>query len=156
MTIELLPAALAHAELLAAMHRICFAEPWSAQSIAASLAMPGVAGLIAVEGDTMAPSAGGSGPAGLLLWRMTAGEAEILTVAVLPPWRRHGLGRRLMEAALAAAAEAGAEAMFLEVAADNTAAESLYRGLGFAPVGRRKGYYNGHDALTMRCALPLP
>jgi ribosomal-protein-alanine N-acetyltransferase len=150
MTVELLPAAQVHAELLAAMHRICFAEPWNQQSMAATLGMPGVAGLIAVEGASLTPSLGGAGPAGLLLWRLAAGEAEILTLAVLPPWRRRGLGRRLMEAACAAAASGGAEAMFLEVAADNTAAAALYRDLGFAAVGVRKGYYNGIDALTMR------
>jgi len=154
MTVELLPAALVHAELLAAMHKICFAEPWSPQSMAASLGMPGVAGLIAVEGESMSPSQGGAGPAGLLLWRLAAGEGEILTLAVLPPWRRHGLAHRLMAAALAAAASAGTEAMFLEVAADNLAAAALYRGLGFIEVGLRKGYYNGIDALTMRRDLP--
>ena len=150
MTIELLPAALVHAELLAAMHNICFAEPWGPSSMAASLGMPGAAGLIAVEGASLTPSQGGAGPAGLLLWRLAAGEGEILTLAVLPPWRRHGLARRLMEAALAAAAAAGTEAMFLEVAADNLAGLGLYRGLGFNQVGLRKGYYNGVDALTMR------
>jgi len=150
MSIELLPAALVHAELLAAMHKICFAEPWSPSSMAATLGMPGAAGLIAVEGESLAPSFGGAGPAGLLLWRLAAGEGEILTLAVLPPWRRHGLARKMMEAALAAAQAAATEAMFLEVAADNSAAAGLYRGLGFVEVGLRKGYYNGVDALTMR------
>ena len=155
MSVELMPAGLVHAELLAAMHRICFAEPWGPDSMAASLEMPGAAGLIAVEGESLAPSLGGAGPAGLVLWRCAAGEAEILTLAVLPPWRRSGLGRRLMEAALAEAAAAGAETMFLEVAADNAAALALYQRLGFSRIGRRKGYYHGTDALTMRRDLPV-
>jgi ribosomal-protein-alanine N-acetyltransferase len=152
--LDLVPAALVHAELLAAMHGICFAEPWSAGSLASSLEMPGAAGLIAVAGATLTPSLGDSGPAGFVLWRAAAGEAEILTIAVLPPWRRHRLGRRLLDAALAGARHHGAQAMFLEVAAGNEAALALYGGAGFARVGVRKGYYSGVDALTMRLDMP--
>ena len=53
---------------------------------------------------------------------------------------------------------AGAESLFLEVAADNAPALALYRGLGMVEIGRRKGYYPAsagagaprRDALTMR------
>ena len=50
---------------------------------------------------------------------------------------------------------AGAEAMFLEVAADNAAAIALYAGAGgFVRVGARPGYYpretGAIDALVMR------
>jgi ribosomal-protein-alanine N-acetyltransferase len=156
MQVDLVPAALVHADLLAAMHRICFAEPWSAPSMAASLAMPGTHGAIAVAGGSLAPSPGDSGPAGFVLWRAAAGEAEILTIAVLPPWRCHGLGRRLLDAATADSRRHGAETMFLEVAAGNDAALALYHRVGFAPVGIRKGYYSGVDALTMRLDLTPP
>ncbi len=151
--VDLLPAALVHAEILAAIHRICFAQPWSADSMATALDMPGAAGLIAVENESLVPSAGGSGPAGLVLWRVAADEAEILTIAVLPPWRRHGLGYALLEGACGAATAAGATAMFLEVAAGNAAALTLYQQTGFIRVGLRRGYYDGVDALTMRRAL---
>lgn len=155
--LDLVPAALVHAELLAAIHRICFAAPWSAASLAASLAMPGSAGAIAVAGDSLMPSLGDSGPAGFVLWRTAAGEAEILTIAVLPPWRCHGLGRRLLEAAVADAGRQGAQTMFLEVADGNDAALALYRRAGFTQVGLRRGYYSGVDALTMRLDLaPIP
>lgn len=153
MTADLLPAALVHAELLAGMHRICFAAPWSPGSIAELLAMPGTAGLIAVAGDSLAPSCGPDGPAGLVLWRTVLDEAEILTLAVLPPWRRHGLGRRLLDAATAAARNGGAAALFLEAASSNRAALALYRAAGFAEIGLRKGYYGDGDAVTMRLAL---
>lgn len=142
MTVTLVPAGPPHAEVLAAMHHICFREPWSAPSMASTLAMPGVAGLIAEDQAR--------GPAGMVLWRVAADEAEILTLLVLPPWRRAGLGRRLMAEALAAAVAQGATAMFLEVAAPNDAAQALYRGLGFTSVGVRKGYYGGTDAVAMR------
>lgn len=147
---ELLPVALVHAELLAGMHKICFADAWNADAMAAVLAMPGAQGLLAVDGGSLAPALAPPGPAGFVLWRAAAGEAEILTIAVLPPWRRGGLGGRLLDVALAAAAAAGAEAMFLEAAADNTAALALYEKRGFARVGLRKAYYGDKDAVVMR------
>ncbi|TCZ55290.1 GNAT family N-acetyltransferase [Roseicella aquatilis] len=102
------------------------------------LGMPGAFGLWRPE-------------AGFVLARAAGGEAEILTLAVLPAARRQGLGAALMAAALAGAAARGAEAMFLEVAAGNAAALPLYRGLGFAEVGRRRRYYpDGADALVLR------
>lgn len=150
MDIDLIPAALVHAELLAGMHRICFADAWGAESMAATLSMPGSAGLVAVDGGSLAPALRPPGPAGFVLWRAIAGEAEILTIAVLPPWRRMKLGGRLLESALCASASAGAEAMFLEAAADNIAALALYEKRGFVRVGCRKGYYAGKDAVVMR------
>lgn len=148
--IELLPATLAHTELLAGMHRICFTDAWDAAAMAALLAMPGAGGLLAVDGGSLVPAAAAPGPAGLVLWRSAAGEAEILTIAVLPPWRRSGLGGRLLDAALDAARASGAEMMFLEVAADNTAGLALYEKHGFSRVGLRKAYYGDKDAVVMR------
>lgn len=89
---------------------------------------------------------------GFVLARAAAGEAEILTLAVLPPARRRGLGQALVSGAMALAiVRAQAEAMFLEVAEGNAGALALYRGLGFAEVGRRKRYYpDGADALVLR------
>ena len=45
---------------------------------------------------------------------------------------------------------------FLEVAKDNEAAQKLYSGLGFKPVGLRKAYFDGKDAQVMKATLPLP
>jgi [ribosomal protein S18]-alanine N-acetyltransferase len=150
MSVELLPAALVHTDLLAGMHRICFTETWDGDAMASLLTMPGAGGLIAVDGDSLVPAARPPGPAGFILWRTALDEAEILTVAVLPPWRRTGLGGQLLAAALAASAEAGARCMFLEVATDNIAALSLYQKWGFCQAGLRKGYYSGKDAAVMR------
>lgn len=153
--IELVPAALVHAELLAGMHKICFADAWDAAAMASLLTMPGAQGLVAVDGDALRPALQPPGPAGFVLWRAAAGEAEILSIAVLPPWRRGGLGGRLLEAALVAAAAAGAEAMFLEAAANNTAALALYEKRGFQRVGLRKAYYGDKDAVVMRLDLDI-
>lgn len=147
--ITFLPAGLVHAELLSGMHTVCFADPWSADSMAATLSMPGVSGLIALSGGSLRPSLEGDGPAGMILYRLAADESEILTLGVLPPWRRQGIAGLLLEQAMAALAQSGGSEIFLEVAADNPPAIALYRGKGFAAIGRRKNYYADGDALTM-------
>ena len=152
MSMDFLPAAQVHAQLLAAMHRICFAEPWNEAAMASLLSLPGTIGLIAAEDGDTAP--GGTGPAGMVLWRVAADEAEILSICILPSWRRQGLGNRLLRAAIKEAMAAKAITMFLEVAASNSSGRALYQGLGFTEVGRRPRYYdNGDDALTMRLDL---
>ncbi|MGE4279095.1 MAG: GNAT family N-acetyltransferase [Magnetospirillum sp.] len=151
--IDLVPASLVHAPLLSGMHSICFTEMWSADAMAGLLDMPGTEGVIAVDGASLTPAIEPPGPAGMVLWRVAGDEAEILTIAVLPPWRRHGLGQRLLDHALAESRAQGAAMMFLEVAADNHAAQALYLSLGFAQVGLRKGYYAGKDALVMRADM---
>jgi Fur family ferric uptake transcriptional regulator len=135
------PAPCADAALLAALHAAAFAEPWGESEIAALLATPGVFALTL-------------GAAGLILVRVAADEAEILTLGTGPAHRRRGVAARLVEAAAGMAAAGGARALFLEVAEDNLPARGLYAGHGFAEVGRRKGYYSGGagsvDALVLR------
>jgi ribosomal protein S18 acetylase RimI-like enzyme len=50
---------------------------------------------------------------------------------VATPWRRAGLGRRLMEAAHQFAREQGAATVELDTAHSNTAAQALYEALGY-------------------------
>lgn len=129
------------AAILATLHAAAFESPWSAGEIAALMATPGV---FALTIDMQ----------GFILCRSIAGEAEILTLAIVPAWRRHGVGRLLVEAAAGLAAQGGADSLFLEVAHDNAAALALYATAGFERVGLRRGYYaSGADAVVMRRAL---
>lgn len=129
------------APALAAMHATAFDRPWGASEIGDLMTAPGAFGLVA-------------GDSGFILCRAIAGEAEVLTLAVTPAARRQGVGRALLEAATTLAAAAGADSMFLEVAAGNVAALALYAAAGFSRVGMRRGYYaDGADAVVMRRAL---
>ncbi len=140
----IIPVAPAHAPLLAGMHRICFTEHWDEAAMAAVLAMPGSFGLLA----------DGNPPQGFILCRIAVDEAEVLTLLVLPPFRRRGIAAALLGAALAAARAAGVSAMYLEVAANNAAGLALYSALGFQQVGRRPRYYGGStDALVLKADL---
>jgi [ribosomal protein S18]-alanine N-acetyltransferase len=139
---------------LAALHAVCFPDGWDGAALKSLLAGPGVFAFTANHDGAMA---------GFVLARAAGGEAEILTLAVLPSARGVGLGRLLVQAAAAQAAALGAQTMFLEAGTDNPAALALYSGLGFQRAGQRKGYYDSHsqaatgrDALVLKAALPLP
>ena len=87
---------------------------------------------------------------GMLLARLAADEAEVLTVAVVPERRQQGLGAALLTRAAEEARLRGAVRMFLEVSTRNPAARGLYQRMGYQQVGRRAGYYaDGSDALVM-------
>lgn len=92
-----------------------------------------------------------AGPLGYVICSVVADEAEILALATRPEARRRGLGRALLNAATAAARDAGARRVLLEVARDNAAARRLYESAGFAVFNVRRGYYraSGQDALEM-------
>lgn len=81
------------------------------------------------------------------------GDAHITTVTVTPDCRGQGIGARLF-LALALAARRRNTSLVLEVAADNPAAQALYRRFGLAPVGIQRGYYKemglSPDAIVMR------
>jgi ribosomal-protein-alanine N-acetyltransferase len=84
------------------------------------------------------------------IWLMVD-EAHITTFAVLPAYRRRGIGGLLLAELMAMSADLGAAVCTLEVRLSNAAARRLYAEFGFKPVGVRPRYYtdNGEDALIM-------
>lgn len=90
---------------------------------------------------------------GFALGREIAGESELLTIAVLPKARGRGLGRRLLDRFEAASKARGAELLFLEVAADNLTALTLYRRAGWTESGQRAGYYTRADGTKQDAIL---
>jgi ribosomal-protein-alanine N-acetyltransferase len=94
---------------------------------------------------------------------LAPGEAQILNLSVVPDARREGLGRELLRRFVDDARRLGADQIFLEVRVSNAAAIALYAAEGFAPVGRRDGYYPAladgqtrEDALVMRRPVTMP
>ncbi len=84
------------------------------------------------------------------IWLMVD-EAHVTTFAVLPAYRRRGIGGRLLSELMELAAGLGATVVTLEVRLSNASARRLYQQFGFRPVGVRPRYYsdNGEDALIM-------
>jgi [ribosomal protein S18]-alanine N-acetyltransferase len=82
-------------------------------------------------------------------------EAELWNIAVAPAYRRQGIARALLREACRRLSAAGAQKLFLEVRVSNLPAVELYRSLDFAPLARRKDYYQNpsEDALVLVCKL---
>lgn len=81
-------------------------------------------------------------------------EADILTVAVLPAYRRQGIAKEFMRQIEAYAVERQASAMMLEVELSNESAIRLYESLGYMKISVRMDYYGpGKDAHVMRKEL---
>jgi len=129
-----------HAAALAAIHAGAFPDdPWNKLSFSRLLGQPGVAGFIDERG-------------GIVLLRCVADEAEILTIGVTT--RRQGIGRDLMQSAIAHAKAQNVTTLHLEVAESNAPAYSFYESLGFTQTGRRKNYYGaGADALLLNLTI---
>ena len=94
---------------------------------------------------------------GFCIYRMVAGELELLMIAVDPDQQQAGIGRQLIGHLIEDARQNEVEAIFLEVRLNNPA-QHLYRKLGFVQIGERKAYYTGssgqkYDAITYRKKL---
>ena len=88
---------------------------------------------------------------GFVCFRVAGDEAELLNLAVLPSYRRQGIGARLLEQMFREAATRGAARIFLEVRETNQPAIGLYQRYGFEVSMRRRGYYSDPpaDALVL-------
>jgi len=82
--------------------------------------------LVASDDGTMVGAVG--------LRRMSDRDVELSHMYVRPDRRRRGLGRALLDAALATAADLGYERVRLETVAELVEAIALYRSAGFVPV----------------------
>ncbi|KUP94397.1 ribosomal protein S18-alanine N-acetyltransferase [Tritonibacter horizontis] len=132
---------------LAATHAAAFTQsrPWTTQEFADLLADR----FTHLTGDGRA----------FALVREITDEAELLTIATHPDHQRQGHGTRIMQDWMRKAAQRGVTTAFLEVAADNGAAQALYSSCGFGLVGIRKAYYPrpkaaAADALLMKRLFP--
>lgn len=86
---------------------------------------------------------------GFLVAQCGGPEWELENLAVLPVWRRRGVGAALLATLLEEARARHAERILLEVRASNQSAIRLYAQAGFQLLARRRGYYQNptEDAL---------
>jgi ribosomal-protein-alanine N-acetyltransferase len=132
----IVPATPGDGDVLGAIHATSFPEPWTAADFTQFLRQPGVIGWIT----------GGDNAEAFILMRRVAEEAEVLTLAVMPPMRRRGHAAKLLAHALEDLRNRGTASCYLEVAVDNDAARALYESAGFKNCGTRRGYYERADA----------
>jgi [ribosomal protein S18]-alanine N-acetyltransferase len=139
------------AGLISVLHRGCFPEdPWDTEAIEQIMSIPGFFGRIGWANETLV---------GFALALALREEAEIVSLGVLPDYRRCRMGLALLEAVCGEARLRGADRVVLEVALDNAAARALYARRGFTVLGCRRNYYRRAehwvDALILRVRLPL-
>ncbi|MBE7067988.1 MAG: ribosomal-protein-alanine N-acetyltransferase [Clostridiales bacterium] len=127
------------------IERRCFADAWSVVAFEDILKYPmHHSFLVEREGKIL-------GYACLLV---LFEDAEIENIAVDLPYRRQGIGRKLMEEMHEKAKSLGAKRCLLEVRVSNISAISLYEKYGYEKYGVRKRYYpDGEDAFVMQKRL---
>jgi ribosomal-protein-alanine N-acetyltransferase len=94
---------------------------------------------------------------GFVVCQSVVDEGSIHNIVVHPGFRRQGLAKCLLDAAMNEFSRAGVMNVFLEVRVSNLAALGLYRSAGFEDNGIRENYYRSvsgrEDALLMSRSL---
>jgi [ribosomal protein S18]-alanine N-acetyltransferase len=130
-------------DTLERMEKECFQNPWSRETLISDVVDNPNTRYIGFEIDNRIVAYAG-------MW--TAFEqAHVTNVAVAADQRRRGIGMLIMQTLIRMASRLGVNAMTLEVRVSNTAAQDMYKRLGFSIAAVRKKYYpdNGEDAYLM-------
>ncbi|MEE2998562.1 MAG: N-acetyltransferase [Pseudomonadota bacterium] len=149
--VEFVGSSISCAENLASVHARCFEVSWSTKDFHQLLTLPSVFGFMAIvkskdsanytdcsQSETRAFKLG---YAGFVLCLVGGEECEILTICVLPEWRRNGLAINLIKNVITRARKFDVKKVLLEVAEDNEVAQYFYVDQGFEAFGRRNHYY---------------
>ncbi|MDR0922732.1 MAG: ribosomal protein S18-alanine N-acetyltransferase [Hungatella sp.] len=114
------------------IERLCFSDPWPLESVKKGLESSLDTWLVLEEeGDVL----------GYCVFRVIAGEGELLRIAVLPAYRGRGLSKKLMDRLVEYSRKNGVTSLSLEVRESNKKARNLYRSYGFEEETIRKNYY---------------
>lgn len=125
---------------IANIEKECFSCPWSQNAIRESMDAGTAFYVARIKNDI----------AGYMGLSKIAGEGYVTNIAVLPSFRRKGIGNALLEYVIHDCKKE-LEFISLEVRASNDAAISLYKKFGFIEAGMRKRFYThpDEDALIM-------
>jgi len=131
---------------LTALEALCFSDPWSISAFEYELKNPLSLWMVAVESNRVLGYVGS---------QTVMPESDIMNIAVLPEFRKQGIGEKLILTLIDELSQAGVTSISLEVRVSNAPAISLYEKLGFSQIGRRPGYYRHprEDALILRKEL---
>jgi ribosomal-protein-alanine N-acetyltransferase len=140
--IDIFPATAEDLEAIAEIESLSGLSHWGTESYKSELA----------KDENLFYIAGSDGKVvGFVFARLIMPEVEIFNIAVLPEFRKQGIGRNLFETILELAVDRGCLECWLEVRESNLAARRFYEKLNFQNVGRRKNYYRFpvEDALLL-------
>lgn len=127
---------------IAALDKKCFTLSWSEKSFRDELQNKLAVYFTAKKDGKCVGYAG--------FWNVS-GEGGITNIAVLPEYRRQGIGSALLGELVKEARLLRLDLLTLEVRKSNFEAQGLYKNFGFDIIGERKRYYrdNGEDAFIM-------
>lgn len=128
---------------LAAMRAACFDKTWEVKEFTELLKKPDMICLIIPQ-------------TAYAIAQCIPPEAELITIAVVPEFRRQGIAENLLQQIWQTLQDRDIHLLHLEVNEKLAAARALYEKLGFTAVGRRADYYGpGQDAILMRRETPV-
>lgn len=130
-----------HIGAIAKLEKVCFSEPWSAETLLDSYKRGTKFFVAENEKDIL----------GYIGFSVIAGEGYITNVAVFPKYRNSGVGTALVNEAVSYCKKENLEFLSLEVRKSNEQAIRLYEKAGFKVVGERKDFYRNpkENALIM-------
>ncbi|MDO5448389.1 MAG: ribosomal protein S18-alanine N-acetyltransferase [Clostridia bacterium] len=132
-----------HIDAVVAVEEVCFAHPWNREGIESNFNNPDAYFFVALDdsGDVI----------GYIGTYMVRDECFVTNVAVLPEYRKQGVGSALVERATENAKANHATFITLEVRLSNTEAINIYKKYGFESDGIRPKFYRDpdEDALIM-------
>ena len=125
---------------IAHIEKECFSTPWSENAISESISA-GTCFYVAQFNNSIV---------GYMGLSKIVGEGYVTNVAVLPEYRKRGIGKKILEYVINDSKDE-LEFISLEVRVSNNAAISLYEKFGFERVGLRKRFYENpqEDAIIM-------
>lgn len=129
-------------ENIAQIEKECFSTPWSEAGLRSELSNDSAFFLTAKKEGKIA---------GYMGMHIILDECYIANIAVLPDFRRQGIGNSLLDSAEKIADEKGCRFISLEVRVSNNPAIRLYEKRGYISMGERKNFYSDptENALIM-------
>ncbi len=124
------------AEILTYIHEKCFPRYWNRQAFTDFFAVKDTFAFLVEEGAE---------PIAMTVYRVALDQADVMTIGVLPQWRRRGIAKMLVGKIISDCKDLGVKKLFLEVEDGNSAGLRLYEQYGFEHISRRKLYYKQLD-----------
>ncbi len=137
-------------ESLHEIDRVCFDATiaYSRRELREYLRLPGAVCVVAEENDQIR---------GFIVTARQRDEGYIVTIDVLPNYRRHAVGSLLLAEAEKRLAAQGTTEVSLETATENASAIAFWQKHGYRTRGVITGYYpGGRDAFSMTKLLEPP
>ncbi len=127
-------------EAVAEIEKDNFSKPWSLQSFQDAYEMEQVVFLTAKADNKVV---------GYALMYFAFDEGEIPTIAVDCQYRRQHIAQTMLQEIFLEAKKMQVSHIYLEVRQSNESAISLYRHMGFVPVGTRRDFYQNPTESAM-------